>query len=185
MYCPKCGAQSDQQTKYCKACGQKLADVAQLLDEPRDAEQRRKEERREKRMRTGVTLLIVTFFDLLLFLSIFAATTLPHLYSLENPWPFRANLITLVILLKASLITGGIGIFQLWRSGFFRNWREREQRSNATLSGQPRPAISAGDEGLKADFNWQPRVAEAMGVTEHTTRDLERAPLTTRKIKGE
>ena len=184
MYCPKCGAQAEQQTKYCKACGLKLADVAQLLEEPRDAERRHVEERREKRLRTGVTLLIVTFFDLLLFLSIFAATTLPHLYSLENPWPFRASLITLVVLLKASVITGGIGLFQLWRSGFFRNWRERQQRNDAALVSQPRSAISAGDESLKADFNWQPRAAEVVSVIEHTTHELPNAPVTTNKLKG-
>lgn len=184
MYCPKCGTQTEQQTKHCKACGLKLPDLAQLIEEPREAGRRREEERREKRLRTGVTLLIVTFFDLLLFLSIFAATTLPHLYSLENPWPFRANLITLVILLKASVITGGIGIFQLWRSGFFRNWRERQQRSDAALSEQPRTAISAGDESLKADFNWQPRPAEAVSITEHTTHELQNAPVTTNKLKG-
>src|SRR5438093_480225 len=133
MYCPQCGANTEQQTKFCKACGLKLTEHAQLLEEPREAELRRTEARREKRLMTGVTLLLVTFFDLLLFLAVFASTTLPHLYSLENPWPFRANLITLVILLKASLITGGIGVVQLWRSGFFKNWRERQLRYQSAL----------------------------------------------------
>jgi len=38
---------------------------------------------------------------------------------------------------------------------------------------------------LKADFNRQPRAAEAVSITEYITHELQNAPVTTNKLKGE
>ena len=38
MFCPQCGVQVEQQTKFCKSCGLKLADHVQLIAASRDTE---------------------------------------------------------------------------------------------------------------------------------------------------
>ena len=72
MYCPQCGTQTEQKTKFCKSCGLKLVDHARLLEEPREAERMTQEQwRREKRFMTGVTLMMVTAFNLIIFLIVY------------------------------------------------------------------------------------------------------------------
>jgi len=72
MYCPQCGTQTEQKTKFCKSCGLKLVDHARLLEEPREAEHMTQEQwRREKRFMTGVTLMMVTAFNLIIFLIVY------------------------------------------------------------------------------------------------------------------
>ena len=41
MFCPQCGVQAEQQTKFCKSCGLKLADHVQLIAASREAETER------------------------------------------------------------------------------------------------------------------------------------------------
>src|SRR5262245_66456239 len=72
MYCPQCGTQTEQRTKFCKSCGLKLADHARLLEEPLESERMTQEQwRRERRLMAGFTLMMVTAFDLIVFLIIF------------------------------------------------------------------------------------------------------------------
>src|SRR5262245_4844099 len=67
MYCPQCGIQTEQMTKFCKSCGLKLADHARLLEEPREAERMTQEQwRREKRLMTGVTRILVTAIEMVI-----------------------------------------------------------------------------------------------------------------------
>jgi|GEM_PF-1862950 len=182
MYCPQCGTQTEQQTKFCKACGLKLSDHARLLEEPREAERMSEAQvRREKQLMTGTILTTVALFDLMLFFVIFAATTLPFVARPQ----FLPSLLMLISFLAGSLIPGGIGVAKLVRSGFFKNLRERQLRYELALIEQKRKALEAGAEGTTLDITLSPRPAEAVSITERTTRELQGAPMTTRKIKGE
>ena len=172
MYCPQCGIQTEQMTRFCKACGLKLADHARLLEEPREAERMSQEQwRREKRMMTGVILTLVTAFDLILFLIIFGSITLPHLDGKE----FQANLIVLLLFLFISLAIGAGGVASLISSGFFRNIRERQLRAELALLEQKRKALEEVNSPINQAIHQSPRMkpeAEMIDVTEHTTREL-------------
>ncbi len=172
MYCPHCGTQTEQKTKFCKACGLKLADHARLLEEPLEAERMTQEQwRREKRMMTGVILMMVTVFDLILFLSIFGSITLPHLEGKQ----FQASLIVLLIFLFISLALSAAGVASLISSGFFKNIRERQLRIELALLEQKRKAIEEANSPITQAIPRSPRMdaeVEMIDVTEHTTREL-------------
>jgi hypothetical protein len=172
MYCPQCGTQTEQKTKFCKACGLKLADHARLLEEPLEAERMTHEQwRREKRMVTGIALTLVTAFDLILFLIVFGSITLPHLEGKA----FQANLIVLLIFLFVSLGLGAGGVGSLISSGFFKNFRERQLRAELASLEQKRKALEEADSSINQAIPHTPRMkteAEMIDVTEHTTREL-------------
>ncbi len=172
MYCPQCGTQTEQKTKFCKSCGLKLADHTRLLDEPREAERMTQEQwRREKRMMTGVILTMVTAFDLILFLIIFGSITLGRLEGED----YQAGLITLLVFLFVSLALAAGGVASLISSGFFKNMRERQLRIELALLEQKRKALEEADSPINQPIPESPRMrteAEMIDVTEHTTREL-------------
>jgi uncharacterized membrane protein YvbJ len=62
MFCPQCGAQAEQQVKFCRSCGLKLSDHAQLLPRTRelDAKQMSPDEaEREVRLLKSTKALVV------------------------------------------------------------------------------------------------------------------------------
>jgi hypothetical protein len=172
MYCPQCGAQTDQRTKFCKSCGLRLADHARLLEEPREAERLTQEQwRREKRMMVGVTMMSVTALDLILFLIVFGWVTLSNLEGDE----YLAGLIMLLAFLIASLLMGAIGAAYLISSGFFKNSRERQLRAELGLLEQKRKALEEMNSPDAQAIPESPRKTaepETISVTEHTTREL-------------
>ena len=172
MYCPQCGTQTDQKTKFCKSCGLKLSDHARLLEEPREAERMTQEQwRREKRMMAGVTLTMVTAFNLMTFLIAFGSVMLSHLDGKE----YRSGLIMLLCFLFTSLALGVSGVASLISSGFFKNFRERQLRAELALLEQKRKALEEINSPIIQAIPqspWMKAEAEAPGVTEHTTREL-------------
>jgi hypothetical protein len=172
MYCPQCGTQTDQKTKFCKSCGLKLADHARLLEEPLEAERMTQEQwRREKRMMAGVTLTMVTAFNLIVFLTVFGSVMLSHL----DGKVYRAGLIMLSSFLFTSLVLGVSGVANLIYSGFFKNMRERQLRAELALLEQKRKALDELNSPVNQPIPESPRMkieAEAPSVTEHTTREL-------------
>jgi hypothetical protein len=172
MYCPQCGTQTEQKTKFCKSCGLKLTDHARLLEDPREAERLTQEQwRREKRMMTGVTLTVVTAFNLILFLTIFGSVMLSHLDGKE----YRAGAIMLSSFLFTALVLGVSGVANLISSGFFKNMRERQLRAELALLEQKRRALEEINSPLNQAIPESPRTkteAETISVTEHTTREL-------------
>ena len=62
MYCPKCGAQAADDTKYCRACGQSLTLVSQamLKSLPADDKDQQKLEKAIKNICLGTGFLIVS-----------------------------------------------------------------------------------------------------------------------------
>jgi hypothetical protein len=172
MYCPQCGSQTEQKTRFCKSCGLKLADHARLLEEPREAERMTQEQlRREKRMMVGVAFTMVTAFNLIIFLTVFGSVTLPHLEGRA----FQASLIMLLVYLLASIVTGAVGVFNIISSGFFKNIRERQLRAELALLEQKRKALEEINSPINQPIPESPRMkteAETISVTEHTTREL-------------
>jgi hypothetical protein len=172
VYCPQCGIQTEQRTKFCKSCGLKLADHARLLEEPHEAERLTHEQwRREKRTMIGVALTMATAFDLLLFLIIFGSITLSRLDGKD----YQAGLIMLLIFLFVSLGLGAGGVASLLSSGFFKNFRERQLRAELALLEQRRKELEEINAPINQAIPQSPRMkneAEMFDVTEHTTREL-------------
>jgi hypothetical protein len=172
MYCPQCGTQTEQITKFCKSCGLKLADHARLLEEPREAERMTQEQwRREKRMMAGVTLTMVTTLNLIIFMAIFGSVMLSHL----DGRAYWGGLIQLLTFLLTSLALGSIGFAYLISSGFFKNMRERQLRIELALLEQKRKALEEINSPNNQPIPESPQVkteAETTSVTEHTTREL-------------
>ena len=69
MYCPNCGAQAADETKYCRACGQSLTLIAQAMMKslPVDDNDRQKLEKAIKNISLGVGFLIVSIVAGILF----------------------------------------------------------------------------------------------------------------------
>ena len=196
MYCPQCGIQTEQKTKFCKSCGLKLSDHARLLEEPREADRMTQDQmRRERKMLSGVILTMITAFDLFIFLIVFGSITLPHL----EGKPFQADLIIFLTFLIVSLGLGTCGVTNLISSGFFKNIRERQLRAELALLEEKRRALEElnspsayaqgygliigrsdatleelNSPGAYASPEPPPMKAEPelTGVNEHTTREL-------------
>ncbi|HKC84780.1 MAG TPA: hypothetical protein VKG02_02325 [Blastocatellia bacterium] len=172
MYCPQCGTQTEQKTKFCKSCGLKLADHSRLLEEPHEAERLTHEQwRRERRMMVGVVLMNATAFNLLLFLIIFGSITLSQLEGKE----YKGGLTMLLIFLFVSLAMAAGGVASLISSGFFKNFRERQLRAELALLEQRRKALEEVNSPIDQAIPQSPRMrteAEMIDVTEHTTREL-------------
>jgi membrane protein implicated in regulation of membrane protease activity len=172
MYCPQCGTQTEQKSKFCKSCGLKLGGHARLLEEPREAERMTQEQwRREKRMMAGVMLMMVTAFDLIIFLIVFGSVTLSHLEGKA----FQASLTVLLTFLFVSLALGAVGAFNLISSGFFKNIRERQLRAELAMLEQKRKALEEMNSPINQAIPQSPRMKsepEMIDVTEHTTREL-------------
>jgi hypothetical protein len=150
----------------------KLTDHARLLEEPREAERMTQEQwRREKRMMTGVTLMMVTAFNLIIFLTIFGSVMLSQLSGED----FLPGLIQLLAFLLTSLALGAVGVTNLISSGFFKNMRERQLRFELALLEQKRKALEEINSPIDQPIPESPRMkteAETISVTEHTTREL-------------
>src|SRR5262245_12377159 len=115
MYCPKCGALADQPKKFCKSCGLKLAEHAQLLE---DAEQATAA---KKRLREGTSLLLAGLFALLLMFLIYSGI----MTSAGPDFPARMRFVVALVLLTGPLLCGITGLIYLIRGGFFKNFQEQ------------------------------------------------------------
>jgi hypothetical protein len=62
MYCPNCGAQAGDETKYCRACGQSLTLVSQAMMKslPADDKDQQKLEKAIKDISLGIGFLIIS-----------------------------------------------------------------------------------------------------------------------------
>jgi hypothetical protein len=181
MFCPQCGAQTEQSTKFCKACGLKLTDHARLLEEPREAERMSETQwLRDKRMMVGVIVTLVSLFDLILFFIIFGSI------ALANPGSAgfqKSGLTMMIVFLLATLLTAGIGVGNLIASGFFRNMRERQLKIELALLERRRKKIE--DETAKPPASLSDHLAEGAHITESTTRELHPIAVTNRTLSGE
>ncbi|MBO0725754.1 MAG: hypothetical protein J2P52_09160 [Blastocatellia bacterium] len=172
MYCPQCGTQTEQKTKFCKSCGLKLADHARILEEPREAERMSYEQlRREKRMMSGNIFITSALVNMILFFIMFGMITLSHL----EGRPYRGGLFMFLTTLLATLVTGGVGLAYLISGGFFKHMRERQLRIGLALLEEKRKALEEMNTPITQTIPGSSRMKaepEMTGVTEHTTREL-------------
>ena len=172
MFCPQCGAQADQSTKFCKTCGAKLTEHALLLAAPREAEPTRisrEEALRQLRCLKGSRSLVAsTLLTPLLLLFVGAAA------SAHGP---DADVLGIIAFFLTCiwLGTGGWGIVNLLRGDFFKTYKERRVRAEAALLAQPGSRIRE-NPGLPPETNRFLSQSEAASIIEPTTRELHSAP---------
>lgn len=177
MFCPQCGIQAEQQTKFCKSCGLKLADHAQLIATTRDAEigpMSREEAHRQSRWLKATRLLLINVPLIPLMMFTLGIAAAAHGGDEEV-------IGTLLTFLLAFIWLGinGRAIFNLLRGGFFKTYKERLIRAEAALLVQPTAPIGIPqpqeNTSLSPDTNRiHPRI-EAGSIAEPTTRELRQA----------
>lgn len=172
MFCPNCGTQTDTQPKFCKSCGHKLVEHARLLGNSEEVEH---PNAKDRLLRSGTGALIGGLMATALYGLICGATALfiPNLS--PGAWIGLWGTLMLVV-----LFPGIIGLIQLTRGGYFKNFREQQlqaelerlqERQKALETKQQKELPSSGTYSV-----------EATSVTEATTREL-RMPVN--RIKGE
>jgi hypothetical protein len=125
--------------------------------------------KRQKREMLGIGFMMATVLMLLNFIIVFGLVTLPHLGS---PPVFLWIWISFVL---CSFVTGGLGLANLIRGGFFKKLKERDAVLRLMQAEQERQTLTekakraAGEEPLR-------RLVEPASVTESTTRELEAIP---------
>ena len=180
MFCPQCGVQAEQQTKFCKSCGLKLADHVQLIAASRDTEigrMSREEANRQlcwlkaTRSLLGSTLVV----PLMMLMLGIAASSNGGDAEIAGFISFFLTCIWLGI--------NGRALFNLVRGGFFKTYKERRIRAEAALLAQPTPVQPQESFSLPPDTNRiQPRI-EAGSIAEPTTRELRQVSGGSGKIK--
>ena len=171
MFCPQCGIQAEQQTKFCKSCGLKLADHVQLIAASREAEPERlspAEAQRQLRWLKGSKAL--TFGALLtplllIFVGIAASEHGPEA-ELAGAMAFALSCLWLGL--------SGRGIFHLLRGSFFKTYKERRIRAEAALLAQPTPPPRESFLPPPDTNRISPRL-EPTSIAEPTTRELRQA----------
>lgn len=152
MYCPKCGAQAADETKYCRACGQSLTIISQAMMKslPVDNEDQQKLEKAIKNICLGTGFLIV---------SILVVTFAPA----------NGNWIWGFLTLIAGIVPLSLGVAEILGRAISRS-RPTSSVDRATA---PETAPMLGElpsAGAAVDLVG---VTSASGVTEITTRNLE------------
>jgi hypothetical protein len=160
MFCPTCSKQLSDDLRYCSQCGTRLDIIANYLANPdRQISQ-------EKRTITGITLILITTFILLINFIIYGATSLPHLTSRGFFfWLWVINILT-------ALVIGGSGVTKLVRSGFFRELKERDLRIQIAELEQRYKNLDVGESQMKDEARQAKRVIEPGSITEVTTMRL-------------
>lgn len=171
MFCPNCGTQTETQTKFCKSCGHKLVEHARLLGNPEEVKQANANERL---LRSGTGAMIGSLIATALY------GLICGVISFFIPNMSQGTWIGLwFLLMLAALVPGIIGLVQLVRGGYFKNFRqeqlqaelERLQERQKELQAKQQKELPAAEYPVKAT-----------SVTEATTREL-RVPVN--RIKGE
>lgn len=170
MFCPQCGVQAEQQTKFCKSCGLKLADHVQLIAAAREAEPERMnpaEAQRQLRWLKGTRALLcnVLFTPLLMILIGVAASSHGPDADIAGGLAFGLSCLWLGV--------NGRGFYHLLRGGFFQTYKERRIRAEATLLAKPAPQLrESAPLPLPPDTNRIPARFEPTSIAEPTTREL-------------
>lgn len=155
MFCPHCGhRQVSDDMRFCSKCGLPLDFVTDWFANSTEQLQR------EKRQLTGIGLMIATVLMLLNFIIIFGAVTLPHLANPVFLWVWLSFVV-------GALVTGGAGLANLIRGGFFKSLKERERR--LYLIKERQQSIGSGKTGV---VDVDPSAREQVSITEGTTREL-------------
>jgi hypothetical protein len=171
MFCPNCGTQTETQTKFCKSCGHKLVKHARLLDNPEELEQANAKERL---LRKGTGAMVGSFMATVLYALIgcLMLSIKPTLSQTTTP------ALWFMMLLPAS-VPGIIGLVQLVRGGYFKNFRQQQLQAELERLQERQKELQAKQQKELPATEYP---VEATSVTEATTREL-RVPVN--RIKGE
>lgn len=180
MFCPQCGVQAEQQTKFCKSCGLKLADHVQLIAATRETEigrMSREEAKRQLRWLKATRSLLVSALMMPLI------TLMVAIAAGSNGPDAEIFGIISFFLICIWLGINGRALFNLLRGGFFKTYKERRIRAEAALLAQPTPAQPQETISLPPDTNRiHPRIASD-SITEPTTRELRQVSGNPERIK--
>ena len=127
MFCPNCGTQTESPIKFCKSCGHKLVEHARLLNNPAELAQA---SAKERLLRKGTGAMIGSFLTTVLYslIGLLALSNKPTLPQTTTP------VLWLMMLLAASL-PGIIGLVQLVRGSYFKNFREQQLQAELERAG--------------------------------------------------
>lgn len=172
MFCPNCGTQTETQIKFCKSCGHKLVEHARLLSNPEELEQANAKERL---LRRGTGAMLGCFMATILY-SLLCGSIWVFNPDLEQ----GARIGLWLMMLLTPVVPGTIGLVQLVRGGYFKNFREQQlQEQLARLQERQKELHAKQQKELPANETYP---VEITSVTEATTREL-RVPVN--RIKGE
>ena len=174
MFCPNCGTQTEMQIKFCKSCGHKLVEHARLLDSPEELE---RANAKERLLRRGTGAMVGSFMATIL-------------YSLlcGSVWIFNpdldqgARLALWLTMLLTPMVPGIMGLVQLVRGGYFKNFREQQLQAQLARLQEKQKELQAKQQSEVEILPPSALLSEATSVTEATTREL-RMPIN--RIKGE
>ncbi|MGH9753185.1 MAG: zinc-ribbon domain-containing protein [Blastocatellia bacterium] len=152
MYCPKCGAQAADETKYCRACGQGLTLVSQAMTKslPVDDGDQQELEKAIKNIFLGTGFLIV---------SIVAGILLPE----------PGNFAFCIAMLIAAMVPLSIGVAEILGKAISRS-RSMSSLVGRATAPETAPLLSEPPSGGGAVDPLE-RMPPS-GVTEVTTRNL-------------
>jgi uncharacterized OB-fold protein len=156
MYCPKCGALAEQPKKFCKSCGLKLAEHAQLLEDGEHATAAKKQ------LRKGTSFLLAGLFATLIQFLIYAGI----MASADSDFPAHLRFAIALVLLTGPLLCGITGLTYLIRGGYFKNFQEQALASKIEK-------LEAQRRKLEAQRSLPSINVKASSITEHTTRELQ------------
>ena len=168
MFCPHCGTQTEAQPKFCKSCGYKLVAHARLLNAPEELARAN-----ERLLRQGTGAMIGSFLATVFYslIGLLALSLKPTLSQTTTP-------VLWLMMLLAAAIPGIIGLVQLVRGGYFKNFRAQQLQAELERLQERQQALQA-NQSLPATELYP---VEATSVTEATTRELQ-MPIS--RIKGE
>lgn len=152
MYCPKCGTQAPDETKYCRACGQSLTLVSQAMMKslPADGEDQQKLEKAIKNISLGIGFLIVSFVA-------------GNLFGEPVNWALCFSM------LIAGMVPLSIGVAEILGRAISRSrYTSSVDRATVTETAPLLSELSSG--GAAGDLV---ELMPPSGVTEVTTRNLE------------
>ena len=178
MFCPQCGTATEAHLNYCKACGFRLVDfgLRPTATESLPPVEAKGQLRRLKGTRTLAASIILWPPTLLAIL--IGATS-------HGPESEISGIIGVVLTLVA-FGAHGWGIFNLWRSGFFKTYKEQRVRAEAALlaaqqeparfTATPAPIQLPAQQPAPNEIPSTPVATTSSmfsnSVTEHTTRSL-------------
>lgn len=152
MYCPKCGAQAADETKYCRACGQSLTLISQAMmgNLPVDDTDRQKLEKAIKNISLGVGFLIISIV-------------------IANLAPADASWALCFSMLIAAMVPMSLGVAEILGRAISGSRRMSSVDQVTVKETAPilRELPSGGAAGDHAEL------MPPSGVTEVTTRNLE------------
>ncbi len=167
MYCPKCGhEQTSEARRFCSKCGLSLDGLSDLIETNDSRFQR------EKKEVVGIGMLIGTVMVLLFYYLMFGALTLSHITDEDV-------LAAWIIGLSSALLLGGVGLYNLVSSGFFRKFKERrikirlEKLKQRERELETRLTNKLIEEKSVLQISETAKMVETPSVTETTTRKLE------------